>query len=198
MGTQVVKIDPQSERGTRIVDINLPPMVKKARQSMARPTPGGHGQTFRKKRGALELDESEVSRGMDEFAASMKLFYKRLHRFDRWTVWVLALGFIGAFLPWRYELGTGLIAGIQGLYGILCAVMSVVTLGVIYLRTARRRLAGVMLLVQVLTSTLLASIPLYRYFSSEVLTFKYGIGISAVASLLVVALTLARLTRINV
>ena len=196
VGTRVVSMDPQSERGTRIVDINLPPMVKKARQKMNRPRLGSTGRTF--KRGAIDLDESDISRGMDEFLASMKLFYKRLHRFDRWAVWVLAMAFFGAFLPWQYEQGVGLLSGIQSIYGMASASAAFLTFLWIYLRTARRRLGPAMLLLQIVTGTSLVAIPLYQIFSTELLDFRFGIYFCTVASCVVVALTLARLTRINV
>ncbi len=196
VGTQVVNMDPQTERGTRIVDINLPPMVKKARQKMNRPRLGSQGRTFR--RGAMDLDESDISRGMDEVLSSLKLFYKRLHRFDRWAVWVIAMAFLGAFFPWQYEKGVGLISGVQTVFGICSASVAFLTFLWIYLRTARRRLATSMLLLQLITSTSLLALPLYQIFSTELLEFRFGIYFCTTASAVVVALTLARLTRINV
>lgn len=196
VGTQMVSMDPQTERGTRIVDINLPPMVKKAQKKMNRPRMGSKGRTF--KRGAMDLDESDISRGMDDFLASMTLFYKRLHRFDRWAVWVIAMTFLGAFLPWQYEKGVGLISGIQGIFGMASASVAFLTFLWIYLRTARRRLGPAMLLLQIVTGTALVAIPLYKLFSTELLDFRFGIYFCTVASCVVVALTLARLTRINV
>ena len=196
VGTRVVAMDPQSERGTRIVDINLPPMVKKARQKMNRSRPATPGRPF--KSGSMDLEESDISRGMDEVQASLKLFYKRLHRFDRWAVWVIALAFLGAFLPWQYEKGVGLVSGIQTLFGISSAVTAFFTFLWIYLRTARRRLATAMLLLQIVTGTALVAIPLYQLFSTELLDFRFGIYFCTAASGAVVALTLARLTRINV
>ena len=196
VGTRVVSMDPQSDRGTRIVEINLPPMVKKARQKMNRPRPGTHGRPS--KRGAMDLDESDISRGMDQVLASLKLFYKRLHRFDRWAVWVIILAFLGAFLPWQYQQGVGLVSGIQTLFGISSATTALLTFLWIYLRTARRRLATAMLLLQIVTGTALVAIPLYQLFSTELLDFRFGIYFCTAASSAVVALTLARLTRINV
>lgn len=195
VGTRVVQMDPQTDRGTRIVDINLPPMVRKARQKMNRSL-GTQGRTF--KRGALDLDESDISRGMDEFNASMKLFYKRLHRFDRWAVWVLMLAFLGAFFPWSYELGIGLVSGVQGLFGMGTAALAMLTFLWIYLRTARRRLGPAMLMLQIVTATGLMGMPLYQLFSTELLDFRFGIYFCTTAAGAVVALTLARLTRINV
>ena len=55
-----------------------------------------------------------------------------------------------------------------------------------------------MLLLQIVTATGLMAVPTYQLFSTELLDFRFGIYFCTAAAAAVVALTLARLTRINV
>jgi hypothetical protein len=192
----VVNLDPEAKRGTKVVEVSLPPDVKRAaRQQQPRTTGLGvrsRLSTFKQ----LELQESGVSRGIDESMKAIRLFYARLHRLDRWNVWVLLGAFLASFLPWSYVQGQGLVAGIQE-YGVASAAAALLTFLAIYLRTNRRRISGSLLMLQLVLASGLAAVPVYRLVISTNEQLSVGLYLTAATAAGVVLLSLARLARIN-
>ncbi len=194
VGTRVVTMDPESNRGTRVVEVSLPPMVKKRQRERARKK--GTKSRSRAQRN-LELEESGVSRTIDELMAGARLFYARLHRFDRWTVWILAATFVASFLPWCRVLSYGLTAGIQD-YGLATAILSALAFLLVYFRTARRRLTLPLLLLQLLVISGAGALVVWRYLSAADTTFTYGIYLTFLGAGLAAVTTLLRTARVNV
>lgn len=197
LATRVVSLDPEAQRGTRIVEISLPKIVKKAaRERASEPSPSSSSAQRSGRKGALSLDESGVSRGLDETLATLKLFYARLGAMDRAALWLLCAVFLASFLPWLRVPSYGLTAGIQD-YGLLTAPLAVLTVLCIYARTMRRRLTFVFLLLQLLGAAALVAVIVYRYISGVDLEFTYGIYLTVLLAALAVLATLARLARFN-
>jgi len=197
VGTRVVSLDPEGSRGTKIVDLSNTPAARKASRKgskKSRPrTPGSPMAVFRN----LEVEESGVSEGIDDLLKTLRLFYARLHRLDRWTVWALVAAFLASFLPWNYELGRGLMAGIQG-FGTISAALSICAIICIYMRTARRRLSALLLLLQLLLCAGVAAVPVYSVFYLDRSDLTYGVYLTGLAAAVVLVLTLGRLSRLNV
>ncbi len=198
VGTRVVNLDPEAGRGTRVVEISLPPMVKKAaraqQQQKQKQKGGKRGSRAQRN---LELEESGVSRTIDDLLRSLKMFYARLHRFDRWTVWILAATFVASFLPWCRVLSYGLTAGIQD-YGLITAPLAAAAFSLVYFRTMRRRLTFPLLLLQLLVTAGMGAAVVWRYLSAANTTFTYGIYLTALCAALAVVATLLRTARVNV
>jgi hypothetical protein len=191
--------DPEVNRGTQIVDINLPPAVRKiARQEkeVRRSEAAAGSSGAPRGKGRLAVEESGVSRGVDEIFSSARLFYARMHGIDRWTFMAIALAFVGSFLPWSYVRGEGLQAGIQE-YGALSALAALLSFVCVYGRTVRRRMAGLLIALQVLTSAALVGVPVFRFMTAVEVQFSYGPYFTAAGGVGVVLLTLARLVRFN-
>jgi hypothetical protein len=198
--------DPEANRGTQIVDINLPPAVRRLARQSARDDKEGRraGATAASDgrsapgsgKGNLAVEESGVSRGVDELFTSARLFYSRMHGIDRWTFMALALAFVGSFLPWSYVRGEGLQAGIQE-YGVLSALAALLSFLCVYGRTARRRMTGLLLALQVLAAAALVGVPISRFLTASEVQFSYGLYFTAAGGVGVVLLTLARLVRFN-
>jgi hypothetical protein len=120
-----------------------------------------------------------------------------MHRLDRITVWVLALCFIAAFLPWQRQRGIGLVSGVEGI-GALGGAAALLSFLCVYFRTERRRLAALLITLQVLVSAAIVAVPLFRLIQiedrSQIIVGLYATAALGVAAVL---LTLARLTRLN-
>jgi len=101
--TSLVHGDPEAARGTQIVEVSLPPMVKQTRRT-AEDGAGGN---------APVAGESEMSRRLDDSVEWLRLFYARMPKPDRLALWTLLAAVLGCFCPWWYVLGEGLLAGIQ-------------------------------------------------------------------------------------
>jgi hypothetical protein len=210
VATRIVTLDPEADRNTRIVDLNLPAVVKKVvkerehekeKVRVREPAKEGSGGADAPKRPAafrgIAVEESRVSRGLDEMGESVRVFFSRMHRMDRRTSWALAVAFLGAFLPWSHVRGEGTLAGIQE-YGSLAAVASGLAFVCIYLRTARRRLTALVLGGQVLLAAALVAIPIFRILTEgDLADLAYGVYITALGGAAVVLLTLARLARMR-
>jgi len=198
IATELVTEDPEAQRGTQIVDLSLPPMVKQARreEEKRKAAPATGAAAKREAGGPLAVEESNVSRGVDDVLSSARLLYARMHRLDRWTLWAALLALVASFLPWSTVLGEGLLAGIQE-YGAASAGGAVLLLFLLYRRTSRRRLAGTLLGLQVLVAAVPVAAPVYRFLTATDTQFTVGIFLTAAAGLATVVLTLARLTRLN-
>ena len=68
----------------------------------------------------------------------LRSIYKRLHPFERISLWTTIVAFVGAFSPWYYESGYGYLSGVQTLLGGVTALALGATLLVLYLRFTRR------------------------------------------------------------
>jgi hypothetical protein len=144
---------------------------------------------------ALVVDESQVSRGVDEWGASVRSLYRRMQRLDQWTLWALLLALVGCFLPWVRVRGEGLLAGIQDLAGLAGLAAAGLGLGALLLCTIRRRLTGMLLLFQLLMAATVAAAPLYRFLTAVEVQFSAGPFVTVAAGGVAVLLTLFRLTR---
>lgn len=187
--TQIAPPDPQQERHTRIVDVSVPAVVRKvARQEeMAAKS----GLKSRKR----EVDQ-EIGTGIEDLYEAVKLFYARMHRLDRITLWVAMATLVASFLPWSYTLGDGLMAGIQE-FGIISAGATLVILFCLWARTAKRRLAGLLLALQVFSSAIVMAAPIYRIISASKVDFKFGLYLATLGGAVTAVLTLLRLAARN-
>lgn len=179
--TRIVTLDPEQERGTRIVDVSVPQVARRA----GKPDP-------QQRRGASDQSAAGLSGGVDDLFVSMKLGYARMHRIDRVTTWVGFFALVAAFLPWRYELGEGLIAGIQGL-GAGAAAAFAVVLFCVFARTARRRLTGLLLALQVLAAGGGTVVPVFVFLFHTGTSARFGLYLTAVGGVATIVLTLGRL-----
>jgi hypothetical protein len=179
--TRIVTMDPEQERGTRIIDVSVPQVARRA----GRPDP-------QQRRGASDQSAAGLSDGVEDLFDSMKLGYARMHRIDRLTTWVGFFALVAAFLPWRYELGEGLIAGIQGL-GAAAAVAFAVVLLCVFARTARRRLTGLLLALQVLAAGGGTVVPVFVFLFHTETSARFGLYLAALGGAATIVLTLGRL-----
>jgi hypothetical protein len=200
ISTHIVSADPEAQRGTQVVDLSLPAVVRQlaaskkakdreeARSERAKGAPGKPG---------IGVEESRVTQGIDEVMASLSLLYARMHRIDRWTLVALAVAFVGAFLPWRNVRGEGLLAGIQD-YGAISVGVSLLTFLCIYARTVRRRLAGLVIVLQLLIAAGLTAVPVLRFMlAGGESDLSVGLYISGAGGVAVEVLTLMRLARLS-
>lgn len=184
INTQLVSSDPQQAQHTRIVEVSLPPAVKRVMRDRA--DSGGEGS---------DGDDGEQTL-FEQLAREMRHFYQRLHRIDRYAVWTLLVTLIATFAPWFFESGVGLSSGVEGVGAVSCAA-TLGAIGTIYLRTNRRRLSGTLIMVQFLLVVAVAAPPLFYLFVG---THQLVVGAYAAlaGAAVAVVLTLARLTRLNV
>lgn len=182
--TRIVELDPEGDRHTRIVDVSVPAMVRRAAR-----------ERVAEARGGLQEDEAPPTL-IEDMMTGLRHFYLRMHRLDRWTAWLLGLCFIGAFLPWRRVLGLGLVSGIEG-YGGISAGASALAFTFLYLRTERRRLAGLMISLQLLAVIGIAGAPIFLVLGRTGQHFAFGFFMTGLGAGIALLLSLARLTRIN-
>lgn len=176
--TQIVAMDQQADRHTRIVDLSVPAHVKKAVRDRDRG----------------DLDEDDLTL-FDELVISIKQNYRRLHLLDRYTTLTILGLFIASFLPWRRVPLYGLISGIEDL-GAISLLAALVSLGLIYWRTVKRRVIGFVLPLQFISISLGAFGPIYRFITDpKSLYFGAYLTVGLVAFALV--LSFIRLIRIQ-
>jgi len=181
--TRIVTVDPEQERGTRIIDVSVPQVARRAGRQGGRDAK--HGPT-------AGQGTAELSRGVEDLFDGMKRGYARMHRVDRLTTWIGFLALVSAFLPWRYELGRGLIAGIQGL-GAASAAAFFLVLICIFARTARRRLTGLLLTLQILAAGGGTAVPIFVFLWQTGAAAKFGLHLTALGGAVTIVLTLMRL-----
>lgn len=181
--THIVSQDPEIDRNTRIVDVAIPGVVKKSMQE-------DHGWDYQRRK--REGNQSETDQEIEDVLAAIRMFYARMHRIDRWALWVSLLALVASFLPWSYVRGEGLVAGIQE-YGAASGAAAAMMLLCIYMRTVRRRLSGMILSLQVLAAAGLTAVPIYRFVSSTGVEFRFGLYLTALAGTCAIMLTMARL-----
>jgi hypothetical protein len=189
IATQIAPPDPQQERHTRIVDVSVPAVVRKA----AKQEEMAAEQGLKSKKRVVD---QEIGTGIEDLYEAVKLFYARMHRLDRITLWVALATLVASFLPWSYTLGDGLMAGIQE-FGIVSAVATLLILFCLWARTAKRRLAGLLLAVQVFSSAVVIAAPIYRIISASKVDFKLGLFLAVLGGAVTAVLTLLRLAARN-
>ncbi|MCA9665636.1 MAG: hypothetical protein KC503_08605 [Myxococcales bacterium] len=193
IGTRIVTLDPEIERGTKIVDVSVPAVVRRAQRERERQLAAAEaGESVAR---AQAADAGPVS-PMDELGLRARHFYARLHRLDRWTTWVLIIGVISSFLPWMRMRGVGLVSGIEGI-GAASGGAALIALGLLYQRAARRRLAALLLFVQMVLAALVGMVPVYVLMSTRDVHISYGMAAAFISSVLAVTFTLARFVRVN-
>jgi len=184
INTAVELLDPQADKGTRIIDVSLPAAIRKAVRQAKR------------EEAEHRAGSAAGSLGIEGLATSIRRFYARLHWIDRWTLLALGLSLFAAFLPWCYLPVEGLLAGIQD-FGVFSAGAAAVALLCIYGRTARRRLSGLLLLLQIPVVAVVAAAPIYRFLFRGGAELSFGFYLTALGGLAAVVLTLMRLTRFS-
>jgi len=186
ISTHIVEVDVEQQRNTRIVDVSVPGIVRKA---AARRTASQGGAASSREQSA---EGDPLNESIDRLSDSAHMIYARMHRVDRVTFVVNFLTFIAAFLPWRHVLGEGLVSGIEGL-GAACAGFAALIALFIYIRTARRRLAGLVLLLQLICAAGVVAVPVYLFFYQPGLGFHVGLYATALCGALVIFLTFVRM-----
>jgi len=184
IATKMVDADPEKDRHTRIVEVSVPAVVRRAAS-----TPAASAPPDRTKKAS---QDAALDRSIEDLGDSIRLFYLRMHRIDRIAFWASVLTFVSAFLPWRNALGEGLLSGIEELGGISAGCSALVIL-CIYARTARRRLAGLVLLCQLILASGAVAVPVYQFFYQAGLEFQIGLYATAVLGGAVIVLTFMRL-----
>jgi hypothetical protein len=183
IATHIVDTDPEKDRNTKIVDVSVPAMVRRAKQDKPQeplPTRKAHG------------DAPKSAEPLEDLSKKVRLFYARMHRVDRLTFWITLLTFISAFLPWRNVLGRGLVSGIEGLGGASAGGALLVGL-CIYSRTVRRRLAGLVLFLQLIAAAAIVAAPVYIFFYQRAPGVHIGFVATALGGAAIVILTFARM-----
>lgn len=183
IATNIVDVDPEKDRHTRIVEVSVPAVVRRAASTPVASAPQDRGK---------KAQDAALDRSIEDLGDSIRLFYARMHRIDRITFWAAVLTFIAAFLPWRDALGEGLLSGIEELGGISAGCSALVIL-CIYGRTARRRLAGLVLLAQLIVASGAVAVPVYQFFYQPGLEFQIGLYATALLGGAVIVLTFMRL-----
>ncbi len=187
IATRIVSLDPEGDRHTRIVDVSVPAMV---RRRLRERDGGGAG---------LGDDGVEETRSLfDEVWRGLRLFYLRMHSFDRWTTWMLLVALLGVFLPWERQRGLGLVSGIEGFGGV--SIFAVVAaFASLYGRTERRRLGGLLIMVQLLMVAGVSAVPVFLVINGAgEHHYVAGLYTTILSGGLALLFTFARLTRLSV
>lgn len=180
IGTQIVAMDPESNRGTQIVEVPIPRVVRQAVKS--------------KETGSDPSTDSDVGINAD-LDQALRHFFQRLHRVDRYAFGALCATFIFSFFPWTQVAGIGLVSGIEGL-GAIAAGLAAGSLLFLYLRNAYRRFASLALLGQLLFAAGAAAVPIYLGLSASAATFVYGLVLTALAGVVSILLSLLRVLKL--
>jgi len=184
--TSIVNADPEIDRHTRIVDVSIPGVVRKAARQQNVPSARKPG------RGQPVVEAESLSESIDQLGQSARMVYARMHRVDRIGLVFTFVSFVAAFLPWRHVLGEGLVSGIEGL-GAASAGGALLIGVCIYIRTAKRRLAGLVLLLQLILAAGVVAVPVYLFFYQPGLDFHVGLYAAALSGSVVILLTFARM-----
>jgi hypothetical protein len=182
IATELMPADPEKARETKIIDVGVPAMVRRAARERERPR---------------DAEDDGTDEPIEELMAKLQRLYRRMHSLDRYSCWALCAALVAAFLPWRHVGGIGLVSGIEG-YGLLSAAAALSALTLLYLRLHARGFIFILLLGQLLAAASIAAVPLYQVLLGVDGRVVWGVLVTAAASALAVLLTLARLTRINV
>jgi hypothetical protein len=187
IATHIASGDPEAHRNTRIVEVSVPAVVRRAARAQA---PAPVAKKPAQQPGATSA--ASINKSIDEAGEGIRLFYARMHRVDRWAFWITMVSFVAAFLPWRYVLGEGLRSGIEG-FGVASAGAAAVVVLCIYARTARRRLTGLVLLLQLVAAAGMTAVPVYCFFSEPGLAFHAGLYLTAIGGAATIILTFTRM-----
>jgi len=133
--TRVLESDPERGKATRVLQAPPPPRLP--------PRPGSGAA-------AAEAD-SILSEEFEHALAGIRAVYKRLHAAERVAFWSIVVAFVGAFSPWYYVKGTGLVSGVETIGWIAAACLGAALI-LVYVRFQLRWGLGAAL-VQILLTT---------------------------------------------
>jgi|GEM_PF-5862224 hypothetical protein len=184
IGTQIVEMDPESQRGTQIVEVAVPRVVRQAAKSQE---VGGVGA-----RDATDGAGHDINGDLDQ---ALRHFYLRLSGIDRLALASLCATFIFSFFPWTEVVGVGWVSGIEGL-GAGTAVAAVLSIFLLWLRSAYRRFAALTLVGQLIFAAIATALPIYLSISAHGVTVAYGLALTALAGALSIVLSLLRFLRL--
>jgi hypothetical protein len=170
VGTQIVQIDLERDRETRIVAAPaLPPEIKdqqpaktRARRARSRAAEGEAAPEQPGLPTRFALEESAVSRDLDEVLERIKLLYVKLDRVDRWLFYTVSLTMVATLLPWVYVPGTGLLSGIQDPIGVVAAAAAALGLVAFCSRAWRQLRSGGLVLLELSAALGVAAASIYR------------------------------------
>ncbi|MBK8482279.1 MAG: hypothetical protein IPL40_14110 [Proteobacteria bacterium] len=184
LATRVVTLDREGERATRIVEVEVPAMVKRSMRQREREEGAGPPAAPRE----LVL--------LGELPAWFGGVRRQLHARDRATLWALGGCFLGAFLPWYYVRVEGLRAGVEGL-GWISAALALLAVVLLVARTLRRRWALELLLAQTVLIAGAVALPTYEGIRGALGAYYLGAGLTIGAGLAALIFSLARLRRLG-
>jgi hypothetical protein len=142
-------------------------------------------------------DDASPPSLIEQTLTSVRHFYLRMHRFDRWTCWLLIAAFLCALMPWQRLRGVGLVSGVEGLgWGSIAS--AALAFGCLYWRTERRRLGGLLITLQMLFVAGTAGAPVFRVlYRTPDVALAFGVYATLGCAGLALVFTFLRLTRIN-
>ncbi|MBK6849160.1 MAG: hypothetical protein IPG96_17060 [Proteobacteria bacterium] len=184
LATRVVTLDREGERATRLVDVEVPAMVKRA----GRQREGQLGGPAPTAAGELVL--------LGELPAWIGGVRRQLHPRDRTTLWALGVCFLGGFVPWYHVRVEGLLAGVEGL-GLLSAAQALLAVGLLVGRTLRRRWALELLVAQTVLIAGAIAVPVYELLRGALGAWYLGAGLTVAAGGVALGFSLARLSRLG-
>lgn len=185
VATKVVSLDVERERPTRLVEVNVPAVVKRTVRQKARAARrGGPGD-------AQDVEEEPL---LDYLQQGLSAYFKSMSPGDRRTFWALVLAALGVFLPWTHVFGQGLVSGVEG-YGLAALVPAVVGLGCLHLRLVRRRLRWALMMLQVVASAAVIAVPVYMVVTKTLPGWHVGVIVTVLGGLVALPLSLVRAAR---
>jgi len=184
LATRVVALDREGERATRLVDVEVPALVKRA----GRQREGQLGGPAPTAAGELVL--------LGELPAWIGGVRRQLHPRDRTTLGALGLCFLGGFVPWYHVRVEGLLAGVEGL-GLLSVAQALLAVGLLVGRTLRRRWALELLVAQTVLIAGAIAVPVYELLRGALGAWYLGAGLTVAAGGVALGFSLARLSRLG-
>lgn len=180
--TRVVALDREGERATRIVEVELPAIVKRS---------------LREREGGAPADRAPAELALlGELPALIARVGRQLHPRDRTTLWALAVTFLGTFLPWYHQRVVGLLAGVEG-RGLVSAILVPVAVALLLGRSLRRRWAFGLLLGQTVSIAGVVAVPVYELVRGALGAWYLGAGATMAAGVAALAFSLARLSQLG-
>ena len=183
--TKLLSLDVERERPTRLVEINVPAVVRRTVRQKAR-AGRREGQ-----QGAQDLEEEPL---LDFVQQGLSAYFKSMRPGDRRTFWAFVLAALGVFLPWTHVFGHGLVSGLEG-YGLAALLPAMVGLGCLHLRLARRRWRWALMMLQVVASATVIAVPVYLVITKVLPGWHIGVVVTVVGGLAALPLSMVRMGR---
>lgn len=161
--TRILSQDPERDKETRIVQPPPPPRLPPHRAAEA-----------------AGEEDSILSSDFDAAVDGLRQVYARLNSSERISLWCTVAAFVGAFLPWYYVRGYGLLSGIQT-HGLAVAGLTLAALVLLYVRY-HLRLGMIWSLFQLLCTAGAAFIGAYFLVEPAMAHVRFGLPASAVAA----------------